>query len=617
MSPYAVDKRDIHFVLFEYLNIVEKLCKYDIYSDFDRETLEMILETMIKFSGDVLSPLNVVMDREGLKFENNKVITPKGYKEAYQTLCENGLSAPSVNAELGGGGLPQIMNTALTEIMVSGSVSFAMTPGLSSSAGHVIEKYCTKDLVETYVEKLYTGHWAGTMCLTESGAGSAVGDLKTKAIPQGDHYHIEGEKIFITSGEHDLTENIVHLVLARIEGAEKGIKGVSLFLVPKFLVNEDGSVGQANNVLCGNIEHKMGIKGSPTCTMVFGADGPCQGWLIGEEHQGIKYMFQMMNEARIGVGVQGQATAAEAYQEALQYASERIQGVDVTQMRDVDAERIAIIKHPDVRRNLLMMKSFTEGMRSLLYTTAMFADISLFEPDDEKRMKYHNMLELLTPMCKAYCSDFGFRMTEIAIQVFGGYGYTQEYPVEQFCRDAKIASIYEGTNGIQALDLLGRKVSGKGGLLFMTFLMRMNDFVNDQENHEMAGPYVKKLADARDKLSQVVMGFQKAGMEGDFYYPVINATPFMEMFGHIVVSYLLLDMAVLADKKLNAIFKEAGASDDEAKAKIIEDNPDARFYAGKVHSMRFFVETTLPHIHAIAESIMSGDRSPLEINFPV
>ncbi len=617
MSPFAVDKRDIEFVLYEYLNIEDTICKIPKFSEFDRETFDMVIDTMIKFSTDVLSPLNKVMDREGLKFDNNQVITPEGYKEAYQQLCENGLAAPANDQEYGGGGLPYLIHTCLTEIMVSASPAFAMTPGLTSSAGHVIEVYGTEDLKKKYCENMFTGKWTGTMCLTESGAGSAVGDLKTKAKPDGDTYLIEGEKIFISSGEHDLAENIVHLVLARVEGAPKGIKGVSLFLVPKFLVNDDGSLGEPNNVVCGNIEHKMGIKGSPTTTMVFGADGPCRGWLIGEENQGIKYMFLMMNEARIGVGMQGLSSAAESYQEALQYAAERIQGVDITAMKDVNAPRIPIIQHPDVRRNLLTMKSFSEGMRAMLYSAAFYSDMSEHSEDESERKTFKNMLDLSTPICKAYCSDWGFHMTEIGIQILGGYGYTQEYPQEQFCRDCKIASIYEGTNGIQALDLLGRKVSSKGGLVFMTYLMKINDFINENENHAVVGPYLKKLAQARDKLSETVMGFQKAGMDGDVYYPVLNATPFLEMFGHIVMSYHLCAMAKIASEKLDKIIADAGADSDEARKKLIENNPEARFFDGKIHSMRFFVDTYIPKAMAISESISAANKSPLEVSFPV
>ncbi|MBW2702613.1 MAG: acyl-CoA dehydrogenase [Deltaproteobacteria bacterium] len=611
---FAVDKRDIEFCLFEYLKM-EDLFKTEKYADFDREAIEMVLDLTIKLATDKIAPLNIVMDREGIGFDKGKVTTPEGYKEAYQALCDAGLVAAAHNPEYGGMGLPHLMATAIGEIMSSASVAFAMNPGLGATAGEVIEVYGTEEMKKLYLEKLFTGEWGGTMCLTESGAGSAVGDLKTKAKKEGDHWLIEGEKIFISAGDHDLTDNIVHLVLARTEGAPKGIKGISLFAVPKVLVNDDGSLADANNVICGNIEHKMGIKGSPTCTMVFGADGPSHGWLIGEESKGIKYMFLMMNEARIGVGLQGQSTAAASYQEALQYAAERIQGVDIAKMKDVDAPRLPIIEHPDVRRMLLTMKAFTEGMRALLYSTAYFSDLMEVHEDENERKNYNSMMELMTPICKSYCSDYGFRMTELGIQILGGYGYTIEYPQEQYCRDAKIASIYEGTNGIQALDLIGRKMTAKGGLFFMTYLTRVNDFINSAKEHARLGEFAGKLEKARDSLVQVAMSVQQAGMSGDIYTPVLNATPFMDLFGTIVMAYHLLEMAVVADEKLEAIYAKAGAEDKEAQTKIIEENPEAKYYDGKLHSARFFIDAYLPHTMALAKTITSGNKSPLEIVF--
>ncbi len=614
MSPFAVDKRDVQFCLYEFLKL-EDQCKLPRYKEFNKELFDMVLDEAIKLSTEILSPLNIILDREGVSFDRGKVTTPDACHQAYNTFKEGGWIAPSGSQEYGGQGLPLMLDIAVTEIQGSASTAFLMTPGLTRAAGNLIEVHGTEEMKKKYIENLYSGKWAGTMCLTESGAGSAVGDLKTKAKKDGDHYLIEGEKIFISSGEHDLTENIIHLVLARIEGAPKGIKGVSLFLVPKIRVKDDGSLGEPNNVACGNIEHKMGIKGSPTCTMLFGGDEPCHGYLIGEEHEGIKYMFQMMNEARIGVGLQGLGASSASYNEALQYARERIQGVDITEMKNVDAPRIPIIKHPDVRRMLLTMKAFSEGMRAMIYFTTRCADLALHSEDEEERTKNHNMLELLTPIVKAYCSDWGVRMTVMGIQVLGGYGYCQEYPQEQYCRDGVIATVYEGTNGIQALDLLGRKVSGKGGLMFMTFLMHMNDFINENKEHQNLGAYVEKLEKARDALSQVVMGFQKAGMEGDLYYPVLCASPFLEMFGHIVMSFMLLGQSVVADEKLQAIYKDKGASSQEEQKKLNEENPEARFYSGKLHGMKFFLDTYLPAADGIAQSIQSGNKSPLEISF--
>ena len=611
---FTVDKRDIQFCLFEYLDI-ESLGKLEKYSEFNKEVYDMVLDEAMKVAVDFLDPLNSILDREGLKFEDGKVILPEKFHETYRKFCEGGWTAPSGSPDYGGQGLPMLMNTAVTGIQGAACMAFIMAPGLTRSAGHLIESNCSEEMKNRYMEKLYTGQWTGTMCLTESGAGSAVGDLKTKAIPDGDLYHIEGEKIFITFGEHDAAENIVHLVLARIEGAPAGIRGVSLFLVPKIRVNDDGSLGEFNNVTCSRIEEKMGIHGSPTCTIVFGDSGPCYGHLIGEANQGIRYMFQMMNEARIGVGLQGLGLAEAAYQEALQYARERIQGVDMKDMKDAAAPRVPIIRHPDVRRMLLNMKASIEGMRALLLMTARCADVALYSDDEQERNENKLLLDFFTPICKGYCSDQGFRMTNEALQVFGGYGYTKEYPVEQYLRDAKIASIYEGTNGIQALDLLGRKVAGKGAASFMTFLNMLNNWLEKNSAHPTLGDLVEKIAKARDALTQVVMTFQQKGAAGDFYYPLLHATPFLELCGILSVSYLLVDMALVAQEKLEQIEKEAGVSSDEQRRQQQQENPEARFYSGKLHSARFFCDTYLPHAQAIAECALSGNRSPLEIEF--
>jgi alkylation response protein AidB-like acyl-CoA dehydrogenase len=577
MSPYTVDKRDINFCLYEYLGL-EEMCKLPKYSEFNRELFDMVIDEAIKFSVDVLAPLNIVLDREGVRYQDGMVRVPEACHQAYKKFCEGGWIAPSGDPEYGGQGLPLTLASAVGEIMLGASMAFQTTPGLTKVTGSLLETYGT-EVTKTYIEKLYSGVWSGTMCLTEPGAGSAVGDLKCKAIKDGDHYLIEGEKIFITGGDQDMTENILHLVLARVEGAPKGIKGVSLFLIPKIRINDDGTLAEPNNVACGGIEHKMGMHGSPTCSLIFGGDGPCHGYLVGEENQGIRFMFQMMNEARIGVGLQGLCVS----------------------MKNVDAPRVPIIKHPDVKRMLLTMKAFSEGMRAMLYFSARCSDLSEHAKDDEEKQKWTQMLELLTPICKAYCSDYGYDMTTVGIQVLGGYGYCNEYPQEQYARDSKAASIYEGTNAIQALDLLGRKVAGKGGLAFMTFLNHLNVFLDEHAKHPTLSGYVEKLQKARDTLTGVVMHFQKTGTE-DPYYPILCATPFLEMFGHVVMSYFLLDMAILAEKKLSALPEGP-----------IADSPEKTFYDGKLHSARFFIDTYLPKAAAIAETAHSGNRSPLEV----
>ncbi len=614
MSPFAVDKRDILFCIYEFLGL-EKLFSLPRYSEFNRELCDMVIDEAIKFATDILAPLNPILDRQGVSFQAGRVSVPNECHQVYRKFYEAGWGATTGSKEYGGQDLPFVLHTAVVEIMSQASLSFLLTPGLTLAAAHVIESCGTEQMKAMYVEKMYQGLWSGTMCLTEAGAGSAVGDLKTKAVPEKDHYLIEGEKIFISSGEHDLTDNIIHLVLARIEGAPEGMKGVSLFLVPKIRVNQAGSLEESNNVICGGIEHKMGIHGSPTCTMVFGSQGPCHGYLIGEENRGIQYMFLMMNEARIGVGLQGLSSAGASYQEALQYAKERIQGVDLMDMRDVNAPRVPIIRHPDVRRNLITMKAFTEGFRAMLLFAAKCQDLSVAAQDEETRSTNKYLLELLTPICKAYCSDWGFLMTSIGIQVFGGYGYTQEYPQEQYCRDCRIAAIYEGTNGIQALDLLGRKVSGKGALVFMTFLNLINEFIDSKRNDDFAAPYINQLEKTRDDISEVVIHFQHMGATGDMYYPVLCASPFLNLMGHFIMSYLLLDMAILAHGKLEEMYRRHNAATTEQRSTLIIENVQADFYFGKIKSMQFFLANYLPQAQAIAKTILSSDRSALEIYF--
>ena len=489
MADYLVDFRDVQFVLYEMLG-VDKLCEREKYQDFNKEIMDMVLEQGLKFSKEILAPINDVADKEGCKFEDGKVSMPQCFHDAYKQYCEGGWAGISSSPDFGGQGMPSAIGIAVAEFFIGSCCSFGMTPGLSRGSAGLIESFGSDELKAIYCEKMYTGEWAGTMCLTEPQAGSAVGDLKTTAKKKGDDWIINGTKSFITSGDHDLTENIIHLVLARTEGAPAGIKGISLFVVPKFRVNDDGSLGELNDVVCGNIEHKMGIHASSTCTLNFGDNDACVGYLVGEECAGIKCMFQLMNEARIGVGMQGMGQAGAVYMGALAYAKERIQGVEITEMRNVDAPRVPIIDHPDIRRMLMLMKAYTEGCRALLYQTAYYVDLAETAADEEEKEGYEMMIDLLTPICKAYSTDVAFRVSEWGIQVLGGYGYCSEYPMEQYMRDIKILSIYEGTNGIQALDLLGRKIAMKGGMLFMKYVMELNDFIEANKEHARVGASV-------------------------------------------------------------------------------------------------------------------------------
>jgi hypothetical protein len=412
-----------------------------------------------------------------------------------------------------------------------------------------------------------------------------------------------------------MCENFIHLVLARAEGSPAGIKGISLFIVPKYEIKADGSKGKLNGVKCPKVEEKMGIHGSATSELVFGDDGPCVGELVGELDKGIKYMFVMMNEARIGTGLQGLAAASAAYQHALEYSKMRVQGVAIENMKDVNAPRVEIIKHPDVRRMLLSQKAMTEGMRALIYRGVFCQLQARVAKDKEEAEKYQDLLGLLTPVIKSYCSDQGFLCTRDAIQCYGGYGYTAEYPVEQYMRDAKIASIYEGTNGIQSLDLLGRKVLDikKKMKPYNDLAASMKALADANKSHAKYGKHFEKLGHAIDTLDAATKFIAGKGMTGDTSYPVMYATPYMEAFGHVVVAWLLAEQLLVADKKLEAMCQEKGAADDKARKQLCEDNNDAAFYAGKIRSATFFIDFYLPHVDAIAATIKSENRDMLEV----
>ncbi|OGP97844.1 MAG: acyl-CoA dehydrogenase [Deltaproteobacteria bacterium RBG_19FT_COMBO_52_11] len=611
-GAFPISMRDIKFVLYEQLGI-ERLCEFDKFKDFSRETFDMVLEEGAKLAAEIIAPLNSIADKEGCVYEKGKVKVPEAFHKAFKKYCEGGWIAASVDAEAGGQGLPNSVALATAEMFVGACCSFTTYPGLTRGCANLIESFGTPEQKQMYLEKMYNGQWTGTMCLTEPQAGSAVGDVKSMAKKEGDHYLIQGTKIFITAGDHDLAENIIHAVLARTENAPPGVKGLSLFIVPKVRINPDGSVGEPNDVNCGGIEHKMGLKGSSTCTLNFGDDGKCHGYILGQEGQGIQLMFQMMNEARLGVGLQGFSLGNLAYLFALKYARERIQGVEVTKMKDPNAPRVPIIKHPDVRRMLMTMKAYAEGLRALIYRSAYYADLAEVATDPQEKEYCGNMIDLLIPIVKAYSTDIAFRLTEWAIQVHGGYGYCGEYPVEQICRDVKITSIYEGTNGIQAMDLVGRKLSLKKGALFMGWMKEVNEFIEKHKTHPVFGTAVGQLEQAKNTMVNVSMHFAKVAAGGDPLYPMLNAYPYLELFGEVELAYLLIDQAIIAQNKLRAIFQNAGATTDEAKAKVIDDQADAAFYSGKVYTADFFASNILPKVQATAMTILGGNRSALNI----
>lgn len=614
MANQVFDDRDQNFVLYEMLN-VEELCQNEKYRDFSREVFDMTLDVARKLALEEVYPANAEADREGCRLENGEVHVPRCYHRLMKLFREGGWASIAASAEAGGQGFPYTLYLAASEGFIH-NFAFICYPFLAVGAGHLIEQYGTDEQKKKYMEKMYSGFWGGSMALTEPEAGSDVGSLKTKAVRQPDgSYRISGTKIFITAADSDLFENIVNPVLARIEGDPAGTKGISIFLVPKYLVNPDGSLGRRNDYTIGGIEHKMGIKGSATCLVNFGDNGNCYAELLGEERQGMKVMFQLMNEARIGVGLQGMGTAATAYLHALQYARDRVQGADIANFQNPDAPRVPIVNHADVRRMLLWMKSHVEGMRALVYYSGLCFDRAEALENREEAEKWHGIMDILTPICKSYCSDIGFRVAEQAIQVYGGYGYCQDYPVEQYLRDLKIASIYEGTNGIQSLDLVGRKLGQKKGANFIRLLGEMNSTIQAYNGIDELKDLAADLQTAVNLLGEMGMFFAQCGKAGKYFIPITNAYPFLNMMGNIVLGWLLFWQAGIAAPKLNAILKQGAVNpDDRAKRDVfIKENRDAAFYNGKILSARYYIKHVLPQAEAIAKSIKTEDITPVEI----
>jgi len=458
MAQLIADRKEIDFILYELLD-AEKLLEFEKFNMFSKKMFDMIISEARKISLKEILPTLAESDKNGVRFENGKVIAPESFRRARKIIREAELVSVMEDPKWGGQGLPYMISTAIMEYVVGANYSLSGFTHMGHGTGKMIELYGTDKQKELFLKNLYTAKWSGTMLLTTSAKKNDDGT-----------YTITGNKIFITGGDHDLAQNIIHPVLARIEGAPEGSRGISIFIVPKYWVNDDKSIGQDNDVQCVGIEEKMGMHGSPTCSLSLGANGKCRGFLLGQANKGLEIMFHMMNEARLNVGFQGSSAASMAYLYALDYARQRVQGKDIASLKDPKAKSIPIIQHPDVRRMLTWMKAHVDGMRSLVfYITACFDKKELAKTQEDRKIA-SDMVELLTPVVKAYCSERGFEVCIQAIQVFGGYGYTSEYPVEQLARDVKIASIYEGTDGIQAMDLLGRKLGMEGGKVFTSFL---------------------------------------------------------------------------------------------------------------------------------------------------
>lgn len=613
MSNLLVNTRDQQFVLFEQLGI-EKLFESEAFKDFSKDDLLMILNEAEKLAVNVIAPTLKEGDEEGCHLKDGVVSAPKCYREPYKKYCEGGWINPMDSPDVGGQGIPASVGFATLELFGAANYAFCMYPGLTHGAAGLIHSYGTDAQKEKYMHRLFSGEFTGTMCLTEPGAGSDVGALRTSAkrLPDGT-YQITGTKCFISAGDHDLTPNIIHPVLARIEGDPPGTKGISIFIVPKYRVNDDGSQGEFNDVITGNIEHKMGIKGNATATLNFGEEGKCIGELLGNERDGIKIMFQMMNEARLGTGMQGLDLGSAAYEHAVAYAKERVQGIPIWDMQNPNAKAVTIINHPDVRKKLLWMKSHVEGLRSMCYFTAYCMDMSKVATTEAEKAKWEGFLDLMTPVVKAYTTDKGLLICSLAMDVYGGYGYCSEYPVEQYLRDEKIATIYEGTNGIQALDLVGRKLGQRKGANVMNLAGLIQANYSKMKANPELGRAASILEEAANACLELTMFFAQAGKAGDFLLPVLNACKFLELFGDVIVGHFLLDAGGVAYAKLEAIYEAKGATSLGKKKALQRADQDAAFYSGRIASAKYFANEILTTVKARCEAIKEGDKSPLEI----
>ncbi|MBT8454790.1 MAG: acyl-CoA dehydrogenase [Rhodobacteraceae bacterium] len=580
MPSYTAPVKDTQFVLQDVL----KVTTLDIpgYDELEADFTSAVLEEAGKIASEVTQPLNKIGDEQGCRLENGVVRTPEGFKHAYDMMREGGWPALDVDAEYGGQGMPAVLNLATGEFFSSANMAFQMYFGLTHGAISAINAHGTDAQKQTYLPKMASGDWSGTMNLTEPQCGTDLGLIRTKAEPQDDGtYKITGQKIWISAGEHDLTDNIVHLVLARIPGGPEGIKGISLFIVPKFIVNEDGSLGDRNALSCGGLEEKMGIHGNATCVMNY--DG-ATGYLIGEMHKGMRAMFTMMNEARLLVGMQGYAQASVAYQNALGFAQERLQGRDITGEKNPNGPADPIIVHPDVRRNLLDQKSFVEGARAFALWGATLIDQAHRNGDKEA----DDLISLLTPVIKGFLTDKGFDATVLAQQTLGGSGFTQEWGLEQFVRDARIAMIYEGTNGIQSLDLVGRKLGLNGGKTVMGFFDLVKTFIKENEdNTALKADFLDPLKAASKDLQAGAMYFMAEGMKNP-NNALSGSYDFMHLFGHVCFGLMWARMAKAAQEAL-----DGGASDRD-------------FYEAKLATGRYYMKRQLPATALHLARIQSG-----------
>ncbi|MGC9030964.1 MAG: acyl-CoA dehydrogenase [Desulfomonilaceae bacterium] len=591
---YKRNNRDTLFVLKEYLD-VQKLLRFPRYEGFAMEDFEMIIEQADKIAGTVLAPTFQDSDRAGCVFDGQNVHAPACFHQCWRVFKEGGWFALTQSPQYGGQGLPFVIAEAATECFMSANFAFACYSGMGPGNGALIERFGSEELKKMFLPKLYDGTWCACMCLTEPDVGSDAHMVSTRAVPEGGLYKIRGKKLFITSGEHDLTENIIHFVIARRQGDPPGAKGVSLFAVPKIWVNPDGSLGQPNDVVCLGIEHKMGLNGSATCAMNYGDHDNCRGYLIGEPGGGLAYMFDMVITARLAVGLEAVAFGANIYANALEYAKQRLQG---TRFGVKGGPRVRIIEHPDVRRMLMNLKALTEGMRALVYKAYFYQDVANASPDDEARIEAQKKLKVLTPMIKAYCSDRVFEMGREGIQILGGYGFTKEYPIEQYTRDSKILSIWDGTNYIQSVDLVGRNFLFGSGDGFRDWMNEIKDFcLLGQQREDFSGA-ISLLHEALEMVRQMSLRYVRYLEEQRWDLIPLTSVRFLDCCAELTISHLLIEQAFLAQDRL----RDCGTH-----------HRDALFYRGKIETAHYYVRNFLPQVFGRVRMMMLEDLSAVTI----
>ncbi|MCP3900016.1 MAG: acyl-CoA dehydrogenase [Desulfobacteraceae bacterium] len=603
MAQLISDRRDVDFVLHEQVGMVE----HEKFAEFDKKTVDMIVTEARNLAIKEILPTQKLGDEEGCTLENGKVSVPESFHRAYKIYREGEWLAMTDDPDWGGQGMPKTVGLAASEYMTGANPSFMLYNGMTHGAARLVESFGTQEQKDLYLENMFSGKWGGTMLLTEPEAGSDVGALISTATKNDDGtYSIKGTKIFISSGDNNLVENIIHPVLARVEGAPEGTKGISLFLVPKYKVNADGSIGEFNNVECIGLEEKMGIHGNATATLALGQKGESTGTLLGEENKGMAEMFVMMNEARVFVGLQGFSTASASYLYALDYAKSRIQGRHMLAGKDRGYESVRIIEHPDVRRQLLTMKAFVDGMRSLLYYNAKCIDIASSTNDENEKAEYSGLAEVLTPIVKGYITDKSLEICSHGVQVYGGYGYTKDFPAEQLMRDSRIFMIYEGTNGIQAIDLMGRKLNMAGGKVFENFLSKLKETIANAAKIEGVEALAEKVDNAMAKYTKLVDHIKENSKAGNTLNTFSFAHPFLEITGDLSIAWMLLWRASVAAPKL---LKKAGSFDQETISEKAPKNKDVAFYAGQIQTAKFFINKLMPATIGKMDAIFEGDTS--------